>query len=218
MAVSQISQEIVSLLPSLHNGRTISILLGAGASASSGLPSWNTMVSNLLVGTGTIDSENRTIADRLVSEADLPLLAEGMKQQFQNHAEWCSSLREALYGNLSNPPQPSAMHSYAAALAVQYPDQVRLGTLNFDVLLEAAVNLSEQELHVHTFGDVSHLHGYLHRDENNADNPIFTFRDYIDHIARGTQTEALHFLTQSLENDGYLIIAGTSFRDPDIRQ
>lgn len=235
MGASEIGREAAAL-PCPDNG-SLTILLGAGASAASGLPNWEDMVANLLVDAGIIESQ--TIAKRVAHLGDLVLLAEAARNAIiESRADdkgdsWLDALATALYGNASKPLRPSSMQISSALIACEHSKSVRLSTLNFDQLLETAVKETANELALSDRlsstviremqsrpPEVKHLHGIIqeppsaHRKP--ISEPIFAFMDYLEQIKNPT-SEALRFLQSSL-NQGSLLIAGTSFRDPDMRQ
>lgn len=235
MGASEIGREAIAL-PSPGNG-TLTILLGAGASAASGLPNWEDMVANLLVNSGVI--ENPAIAKRVAHLGDLVLLAEAARNAIVNgktddkNDTWLNALSTALYGKARKPLRPSSMQISSALIACEHSKSVRLSTLNFDRLLEIAVKETTNELASSgRFSstvvselqsqppEVKHLHGIIQElpstHQKPISEPIFAFMDYLEQIKNPT-SKALRFLQSSLD-EGSLLIAGTSFRDPDMRQ
>ena len=146
-------------------------------------------------------------------------------------SDWHALIRHALYDG-EDEPEPAVMHLAAGALAAQRdPGMVQLHTLNFDPLLGTALRLALDELtlpsDVHEraesaqgpFGQhvVNHLHGIIRAEAGgDARNVILTLRDFTDlgATAHPWQVAALQDTIQK----GPLILAGTSYRDPDIRQ
>lgn len=96
-----------------------------------------------------------------------------------------------------------------------------LVTLNFDTMLEHAI---EQEGSTATSSvdgttapdgyTVHHLHGVITPQQTKA--VVLTLTDFTDLIAN-SQSWQLSYLRTAVER-GALIIAGTSYRDPDVRQ
>lgn len=246
MSVSQISNaEIEPMRCGLRN-RPLTVLLGAGASVPSGLPSWNEMVMKLLRATTLADRRGillpadgdsgsagaegdvdwRVVAGKLVERNDLTLLAEAVRSAFADadaHA-WRALLWQALYVGEGDDRvrlryMPSAMHLSAAALAWRNPGSVRLATLNFDELLESALTATKDELGATAMPpQVEHLHGRI-PESGGGDSrcpPIFSFLEYVDNL-KDQNASAKRYLADSRAN-GPMLLAGTSFRDPDIRQ
>ncbi len=227
MSVSELDQQVYEL-PNLNSGE-LTILLGAGASAASELPDWQEMVSKLLVSSGIAESE--VVANEVSSREDLVLLAEAVHTRCNgDDASWISALREALYGGIA-PAKivPTAMQLNAALVAFEHLGSVKLATLNFDELLDQAVTevilgwgdeadmaLSDEDLELLK---VEHLHGTIPLNENErtvVNRLVFSFFDYLFQI-KSKEPPAKLFLDQAMKR-GSLLIAGTSFRDPDMRQ
>lgn len=226
MSASEIGNQVFEL-PDLGNGY-LTILLGAGASASSGLPDWESMVSNLLVDSGiTDDLSSAKIASKT---GDLVLLAESVHKRYDRDEDgWFSALSRALYGDGSNSPHPSSMQTSAAFVACENIGKVRLATLNFDELLDQAVVEAfidlDDELHLSEHSGwesnlrVEHLHGsipYNRPTDSDDKEPVFSFFDYLFQL-ESSNPPAKQYLSDAVKS-GSLLIAGTSFRDPDMRQ
>ena len=147
MGASELGTLETCVLPSLNDGK-LTILLGAGASASSGLPDWEKMVANLLLALKIVDDDE--LAETVAHLGDLVLLAEAARSALINQTslaeeegvdmQWLSALQNALYGEASERLQPSSMLNNAALAACLNPQNVQLATLNFDQLLERAID------------------------------------------------------------------------------
>lgn len=203
----------------------LSVLLGAGASIAAGLPSWETLAERLLIRTGI--SAGYDAARRLLASQDPLLIAEAARART---SDWAGVLREALYGP-DPEPDPAVLHLAAAGLAAgRAPGDVTLHTLNFDPLLGNALRGALAELDrpvaVHerwappaappdTYS-VNHLHGLLGREVGGVTGLVLTLSDYLALEAQPHpwQVSAL----QEGLSKGPLIMAGTSYRDPDLRQ
>lgn len=225
MSASQIRDQVLKL-PDLNDG-ILTILLGAGASASSGLPDWAGMVSNLLLNSEI--ARDFTSAQIASKTGDLVLLAESVHKQYDGDREgWLTALSSALYGNGLDAPKPSTMQLNAAFVACENIGKIHLATLNFDVLLDQAVTDASVELedvlHLSEHKDrdkelkVEHLHGCIKYNgpADNETDPVFSFFDYLLQLESSNPSAKL-YLTDAIKS-GSLLIAGTSFRDPDMRQ
>lgn len=69
MVASQLEWSIISQLPRIDRNEELTILLGAGASVPSGLPSWKDLIGNMLRQQGMTVSAN--MASLLCDAGDL---------------------------------------------------------------------------------------------------------------------------------------------------
>ena len=109
------------------------ILLGAGASITSGLPSWDEFATSLLIDSGAVDKRS---AELLLARQDPIIAVEAARAA--DEATWKQRLRDALYksvGTLAS-LSPSPLHLAAVGHYLERKDRRSLVTLNFDVLLE----------------------------------------------------------------------------------
>lgn len=226
VSAAEIGPETINLLGSLDVEAHVGVLLGAGASAAAGLPDWNTFAVELLTTSGAIT--DRATAKAFLAEQDPAIVAEAAKNAASS--EWSTLLKTALYGEA--PASPAPLHNATAALAGALGhDAISLFTLNYDNLLEVALHDVLEELGHSTEVfprrsarprasrgnfEVHHLHGYLPPDADDATSVILTLSDY---NVLGQQNPAWQAsaLAESVQK-GPLILAGTSYRDPDIRQ
>lgn len=149
--------------------------------------------------------------------------------------DWPGAVRSALYGDGSDGApltDPTDLHFATAVLATTYgSSRLRLFTTNFDLLLEDALYTSFREagspLSVVPRASagrpsddesvvVHHLHGLVGDTEDVWVDPILTLNDFGRLAGKSTtwQQAELYLALQR----GPLILAGTSFRDVDLRQ
>ncbi|MBY6413935.1 SIR2 family protein [Rhodococcus sp. BP-252] len=196
----------------------LTILLGAGASTSSGLPDWDTFASRLLVSSGAVtDSE---IATLLMERQDPMLVVEAAKAAAGTR--WPQVLRGALYAEVED-EEPSPLHLAAVGhLLDPAAPSTDLVTLNFDTLLEKAIERETSAVvrsssSGSTVEDadftVQHLHGVIRREA--TDQVILTLSEFYDVIADDSAWQASYI--RAAVTRGALVIAGTSYRDPDVR-
>lgn len=220
MVASQLEWSIISQLPRIDRNEELTILLGAGASVPSGLPSWKDLIGNMLRQQGMTVSAN--MASLLCDAGDLLFLAEAVKQHCGNENEWKRCILAALYpeGASYNPYPPSYFHQQTARLAFQHQESVHLATLNFDLLLEYAIARIAVDSGKQTFPPVEHLHGKVFpaSDGSSAtvEDVVLTYDDY-NKAMRDSKNHAKHYLEQTVTEGQHLLIAGTSFSDPDMR-
>jgi len=194
------------------------ILLGAGASTTSGLPDWDTFATRLLLQSGSVLEEET--AKLLLSRQDPLIVVEAARVAFAD--KWEPKLRNALYDGVSS-LDPSPLHLAAVGhfLAGNGEDS-SLVTLNFDILLEEAIQretgtdaiaVVDAEPHTNAHA-VHHLHGVI--TPTRTESVILTLSDFTSLIADNNSWQSDYF--HSALARGALIIAGTSYRDPDVRQ
>lgn len=207
----------------------VSFLLGAGASASVGLPDWDTLAVQLLVQSKAITDE--PAARAFLARQDPTLAAEAARSSISS-GRWPLLLQQVLYGkNPQPPPAPSVLHTAVATYAAARPPETTgLFTLNFDLMLEEALRAALDELEQdssvysrpstsprapHGSYEVNHLHGVVPpTDGGSPESVILTLSDFTGIKPPAWQLSALQDALQR----GPLLIAGTSLRDPDIRQ
>lgn len=191
------------------------ILLGAGASTTSGLPTWDEFAARLLHMSGSVSSLGA--AELLVAHQDPLLVAEAARAAAGDR--WEQILRRALYEGVQELDVSSLHLAAVGHLLTGASEDTKLVTLNFDTLLEQAIE-SEKALMVPVVdGDAvtnqaHHLHGVIALDR--VDDVVLTLTDFTDLVSRENSWQ-LDLLRDSIAR-GALIIAGTSYRDPDLRQ
>ncbi|ANR63917.1 hypothetical protein C627_15050 [Corynebacterium glutamicum ZL-6] len=203
------------------------ILLGAGASITSGLPDWNTLAVSLLLRSNAVKQEE--VAELLLNHQDPMIVVESAK--VESGESWNVLLKECLYADSVPVAEliPSALHRAVVGHFLAKPDKTSLVTLNFDAILELALeNELEGAIKVESITsgaqtekidatqviEVHHLHGIITPDY--ANDVILTFTDFAQLIEQDDSWQ-VKYLHQAVQK-GALIIAGTSYRDPDLRQ
>lgn len=199
--------------------RHLTLLLGAGASTSSGLPGWDELAIRLLVRSGKVTS--RGAAETLVARQDPLLVAEAARKE--PGANWHRSIKAALYEGLTD-LTPSAMHVAAAGhLLSGEAGDTTLITLNFDTLLESAIRIDDPSIVVRASTDadlpsdafvVHHLHGVVSPDE--VRDVVLTLSDF-NELVGDPNSWQLTVIRRAV-GAGAILIAGTSYRDPDLRR
>lgn len=219
VTASEIDDRILSPVKRAYGCGLVTVLLGAGASITSGLPNWEEFATSLLLHSKAVSS--RPLAEHMVSRQDALLVAEAAKAASD---DWPATLGSALYpSNVEAGYSP--LHLAAANLRLTPgAARIKLATLNFDVLLEDALTDDEPDRNVTSIFDsaltdpneleVHHLHGVVLED--GCFDVVLTLTDYTG-ILETPATWQLDYLRHSVDN-GALVIAGTSYRDPDLRQ
>lgn len=224
MSAPDLTIEIIDQLRASGAEKHTSLLLGAGASTTSGLPGWDELATRLLVGSGSVvDLES---AQLLLSRQDPLIVVEAARAEYGD--KWLRKVRNALYeGVASTEFSPLQLATVAHVLGGD-PADTSLITLNFDVLLEQALScaLDDQDgSKVRSAADrsesrddrpyvVHHLHGVV--SPTVTDEVVLTLTDFLNLISDSTSWQ-MELLRDSIAR-GAVIIAGTSYRDPDVRQ
>ncbi|GAA1584354.1 SIR2 family protein [Leucobacter aridicollis] len=223
MSAPDIDAEVMAHFRAITDTSHLTFVIGAGASAPSGLPDWNTLTTRLAVRTGVVPSEHA--ARTLIEAQDPSFLLEAARTRAAE--EWSQLVGEALYSGLDGPLRPSPLHLAIAAHYTQFPHRTSLATLNFDTLLEEALLAAGvDEIRVATSAydfqsanaSVAHLHGALESTDYGAHRNhemVVTYRDYAELLAENSPWQ-LEYLTQALDR-GPLLLTGSTYRDPDLR-
>lgn len=227
MTAAELGAEVLSELSSIDVSGHIGILLGAGASAAAGLPDWDTLAVDLLTRSNAIADEET--AHAFLARQDPALSAEAARASAGDR--WDSILRDALYSSTPN-ISPAPLHSAAAQFVLdKSPQELGLFTLNYDPLQEIAIRsaLAEGGRGEEVFSrgtssprapagqyEVHHLHGFFGPTSASADSVVLTLSDY-NQLGMQPRPWQVAALQDSLQR-GPLILAGTSYRDPDVRQ
>lgn len=225
MTAAELNSEVTASLQQLAIAGDLGVLLGAGASLAAGLPSWNELAVELLTLSNAI--EDSETANQFLRGQDPALAAEAAKAATDN---WPSLVRRALYGEALEEPEPTSLHLAVAWLAVSRREGglgTGLYTLNFDSLIEKAYEALDPQSEVFSRGtssprasggqvEVHHLHGSLPVQGTSAAGIILTLSDFTE-LSSSANPWQVAVLQEQLQR-GPLLLAGTSYRDPDIRQ
>ncbi len=194
---------------------------------AAGLPSWDELAVRLVSLAGAI--EDAGTARAYLARQDPTLAAEAARAVSD---DWATVVREALYGTEVAALYPRALHLAVANLAATRPRDVSLLTLNLDDLLEEALrdlldDLERDEQVIsrtaaapragaNTY-EVQHLHGLLPRaDDAQPSGLVLTLSDF-NHLAAIAHPWQAGALGEAMSR-GPLVLAGTTYRDTDIRQ
>ncbi|WP_144709689.1 SIR2 family protein [Curtobacterium pusillum] len=215
MSAPDLTADVLAPFKDSGVDRHVTLLLGAGASTSSGLPGWDELAVRLLLKSGAVSSESA--AQELVRRQDPLLVAEAARNTLDR---WDHRVRTALYQGLQD-LTPSSLHLATAGHALAGPtDQTTVVTLNFDTLLEDAISIEgtadgrvDEERSAAAYV-VHHLHGMA--SPSRSRSVVLTLSDY-NELLGDQDCWQQRLLSQSAQ-DGAIVIAGTSYRDPDVRR
>lgn len=219
MSAPDLTAELMASFRDSGGDRHVTLLLGAGASTSSGLPGWDELATRLLLKSGSVKSEGA--AQRLVARQDPLLVAEAARNALG--PRWDQGVRAALYQGLDD-LVPSSLHLAAAGHALAGSSQdTTLVTLNFDTLLEDAVRIDGGDEAAESRVDsvrpagahvVHHLHGVASLSK--SEDVILTLSDFNELLGNPGCWQQELLSDAALQ--GAIVIAGTSYRDPDVRR
>ncbi|WP_439593075.1 SIR2 family protein [Microbacterium sp.] len=219
MSAPDISAELMDQLKGSGGEKHTTLFLGAGASTTSGLPDWDTLVTRLLLAGKSVP--DAATAQLLLARQDPLMVAEAARAA--HGGRWNQKLRRALYeGVIAMEASPLHLAATRHLLEGDTHDTT-LATLNFDNLLEQVIlhERPDKSVGSRTTQEVPdcdyivhHLHGVVTPSE--VGNCVLTLTEFLDLIGDEEAWQRT-FLAESLEH-GALVIAGTSYRDPDIRQ
>jgi hypothetical protein len=211
-----------TLLQCMRAKQGMNLILGAGVSISSGLPSWP----------GLLERMTRTILDDTLREAilkdpvdafrkaDIITLAKGGGRK--------DAMRRALYPD-EHEPTPGTLATALARLILSSPERFRLITTNFDCVMELALKQAfGEDLNVPVFTldsadhwkamspselriPVLHLHGYLALEDADHKEPIVLGESEF----RKHGGQARQVLIESLRQRPSLFV-GVSLADPNL--
>jgi hypothetical protein len=226
VAASGLGPELQPLAEVAQSAR-LGVLLGAGASMSSGLPSWDNLSVRLLGHAGAIGDPSTARA--YLARQDPLLVAEAARAA---SSDWAEDVRGALYDQREDEYFPTSLHLAVANLAVSWQSNLSVLTLNFDDLLEQAVRDACLELDLELpvvartaaaprapVGslEVQHLHGYLPRSRAEDDSPLVLTLSDFNQLTTTPNPWQASAITEAV-TQGPLLLAGTTYRDVDIRQ
>jgi hypothetical protein len=211
-----------------HEG-DVSVFVGAGVSMEAGLPSWQELVTRLLRAVGEEDLDGSQLdlwLARTLTEGPLAAAAIAKALHGGDDAWFRIALREALYAPYGPDAYgPGALAGQIAWLKTKLGGRLRLLTVNYDGLLEAALADAglEAEPYVKAQAEPSgkaavwHLHGRLMRRPRGTSwrstgKLVLAEGDYV----RSTYATFPHeWVADCLENT-LCIFVGLSMTDPNL--
>lgn len=224
------SPGVLQAIKKLAGSASLTIVAGAGASVESGLPSWNTLVRDLLEEAAQLKGLAAAESDQFVrwtlDREDITGAGEIARHLLSK------SFRKALHASLYREEKEPIPGETAQAIACLRLD--RLGkanevvTTNYDLLLEAALR---DELTRRDSGDLSvsrlvdgrnvgpsvvpvrHVHGVLTSGDQLVGKLVLSDRDY--HLMQDSGSWQESFFKNQLTTSDCLFV-GTSLTDPNL--
>ncbi|MBM7245177.1 SIR2 family protein [Rhodococcus fascians] len=203
-AASNDGQDEARRLAELITGGDVALLLGAGVSISAGLPTWDSLLSQL----------KNTLLPDLDPEEFSELGVLDRAQMLAN-----SSPSKALGHSVSNliksagAKKPTLSHCLLASLNV-----AKVVTTNYDSLYEDAFNAAHRSASISVLprGDVVANQPWLlkmHGDVEDPDSIVLSRRDFVQYDA---ERRPLGSIVQSLMSTGHLVVIGASMTDDNV--
>jgi hypothetical protein len=214
------------LFEAVHDDtRPLAIVVGAGASMNSGLPSWSVLIDNLIRQIGDEAIQTMAFADQSDSLRKAELVLQLLKQQEPAEEEH-TFIRKALYPKQS-PLGPGFLTQAIARLVAARSGPVYLLTTNWDTLLEDALTPLVGDRKIKIFSKledyqawkkycdrgnigVLHLHGAL-PPKKGAKKPVILTQSHF--LKYGAQVRKQVSDVLSVSNT---LFVGVSLTDPNL--
>ena len=221
---------LTTMVESLAASSGLSLVVGAGASAEAGLPSWGRLVHDLLhraaVERLNLGEEAREVWIKQIVTGESPLGAAAIAQALagEDLADWIPS---ALYGEDPHRFQPGPIARQVPMLRAGFDVGLRLLTTNYDDLLQQAFEDAAIGVEAVAFTGPSgpqvsatdashqrvfHLHGFLAREGRRAGTVVLTEHDY----QRVAQEDWQRSEVGSALMNGPCLFIGSSLTDPNL--
>lgn len=211
-----------------HDG-DITVFVGAGVSMEAGLPSWNALVQRLLVASAddTLNAAQlEEWRERTLAEGPLAAAAIAKALHGDDEGAFELALRDALYAPFdARAYGPGALAGQIAALKAELGSRLRILTVNYDGLLEAALEAAGLPADPYVRAEpekdgraaVWHLHGRLMRRPSGKSwrttgKLVLAEGDYV-RSTYGTYPQ--DWVADCLENT-LCVFVGLSMTDPNL--
>jgi hypothetical protein len=217
-------RETKEAIETVATSRRLTILVGAGASAEIGLPTWRELVQRLLVKVGQAEgldrSSIRAFCDWTISAEGLPAAGSMARAALGNRLS--DEMKRLLYDGMPEPLLPGATARAIAQIRELWGDACEIATTNYDVLLEEALKALFPRTRVKSRidqydgapGDVEvrHLHGLL-TERRKLGNIVLSEVDY--HRMQDPEAWQEGYFRKQL-GDSVCLFIGTSVTDPNL--
>ncbi len=206
-------------LKQAYREKRCAVLVGAGASASTGLPLWNQLLELMIVEAERhlviSDAKAKEYRHLVSNPAKFLLVASGLKEDLKVYFD------EFIENTFIRPrPAPTALHQALVAL-----DRMQfILTTNYDTIIERAYRSKDPDVSVCTFGDAGEVQRRLskreffilkaHGDAAKVGNGIIlTDVDYRNILFR---QRAYQSLLSAMFTMFTIVFVGVSMTDPEI--
>jgi SIR2-like domain len=235
-------------LKETYKAEGVTLVLGAGVSASAGLPAWDSLIASMYVtllakelgASDASDSNLRSLAMAAAGFTDgSPLLSaryirRGLEDgTFGATGTFQDELTRALYTGLSADKPPSSLIQVIARLcqpARTGPRVRSVITYNFDDLVESELaRTGVQHRAVYTSGDhlhpdelpVHHVHGFLPQDSTryeNLEKSLLAFSEEGYHELFRNPYHWTNIVQLNAFRESTCVLIGLSLTDPNLRR
>ena len=233
--------EVIKELHDAYNAKQLKIIVGAGVSRASGIPTWDELNRKLLSLFLAKVHGSAALADELYMKLGREAVAEFVLRSMEARKHlgkpkpsFGELLSAALYGGRKVAELPLTDTQYRLA---SMAGTARLYTTNFDPLLELAIDRLDstdgatddwKKYRLPTAGTeqppskktrplcVYHVHGWL--GENGRTSPSLVFTESHYHALSLNRTLAPAKMMRGILSQGYTLILGMSLEDPNLRR
>ena len=221
----------IEVLHERWHARRLTLVLGAGVSVSSGLPTWRELLNDLLASyvqrtyAGTLDAAaRRKVRETLGSEFQnvSPIQAAEFIQSRMSSSEFVDMVKASLYRHAAVGGKPDQLLDAIVALCDGLHGIV---SFNFDDILEDALSRNGIEFTAVTEGrdlggirglPIYHPHGYLPRAGQGSSTLVFAESQY--HTQYAESFNWTNIVVQRLLLESTCLFVGTSLSDPNLRR
>jgi len=225
------NDQSIEVLRERWQARRLTLILGAGVSVSSGLPTWAELLNDLLASyvqrtyAGTLDSDALgKVREVLATEFQYisPIQTAEFIQSRLSSSEFVNMLRTSLYRRSNERMKSDALLDAVVSLSEGLHGIV---SFNFDDILEEAFTNGGVEFTTVIEGrdlgrirgiPIYHPHGYLPRDGHGSSAVVFAESEYHTQYAEGFSWT--NIVVQRLLLESTCLFVGTSLSDPNLRR
>ncbi len=228
---AKINGRALEILRERWNAGRLTLILGAGVSVGSGLPTWSELINDLMASyvqrtySGTHGSEktyaiNAALADQFRNTSPIQT-AEFIKSRMSTN-DFLESMKASLYKANDQIYKPNSLISAIIHLGAGIHAIV---SFNYDDLIERALQEAQIDFtsviegrdlnRIHGI-PVYHPHGYLPRQGASSTSIVFSESQY--HTQYAENNSWTNIVVQRLLLESTCLFVGTSLSDPNLRR
>jgi len=227
----RINEPGIEVLRERWRARRLTLILGAGVSVSSGVPTWVELLNDLIAAyvertyAGTLSTDAlRKVREALAAEFQYisPIQTAEFIQSRISSSEFVDMLKSALYRRSL---QESGPHALLDALVSLSEGLHAIVSFNFDDILETRFSkggiaftavIEGRDLGTIRGLPIYHPHGYLPRNGRGSSSVVFAESQYHTQYAEGFSWT--NIVVQRLLLESTCLFVGTSLSDPNLRR